>query len=224
MPEEAPDGAAARVYREFLDALLHGGRQRARAVVAAARREAGLDVRALYLEVFQPALRQVGVLWQENRISVAEEHLATAVTEALMAELYTEMFSAAGTAGRTVVAACADSERHEVGLRMICDLLELEGWDTSYLGASVPPASLVEMVAERRPDVVALSAALLPHVARLEETIEALRQRLAEEAPLLMVGGRPFVEDPALAARIGADLTATDAADAVARLQEHFGL
>jgi MerR family transcriptional regulator, light-induced transcriptional regulator len=214
---------AEQVYRGFLAAILDGSRDGAWEVVDRARREAGMDVRSLYLEVFQPALRQIGALWQENRISVADEHLATAITQSVMARLYAGAFPGAPGAGRTLLAACADSERHEVGLRMICDLLELEGWDTSYLGASVPLPSLVQMAVERRPDVVALSAALLPHVPRLERAIEALRARLADEAPLVMVGGRPFLEDPALAARIGADLTAADAAEAVARLQEHFG-
>jgi MerR family transcriptional regulator, light-induced transcriptional regulator len=214
---------AETAYREFLDAILAGSRDRAREVVDRAGREAGMDVRSLYLEVFQPALRQIGALWQENRISVADEHLATAITQSVMAGLYAGAFPAAPGAGRTMLAACVGSERHEVGLRMICDLLELEGWDTSYLGATVPLPSLVEMAVERRPDVVALSAALLPHVARLEQAVEALRERMADEAPLVMVGGRPFIDDPALAARIGADLTAADAAEAVARLQERFG-
>lgn len=207
--------------RDYLDAVLAGDRRRAFAAVDAAR-GAGLGHRELYLEVFQPALREVGRLWQENRITVADEHLATAITQAAMARLYDDLFTVRRPEGPLLIAACADAERHELGLRMICDLLELEGWDTVFLGATTPIESLVDMVAARRPAVVALSASISPHLVRVREAIRALRERLEGEAPLVVVGGRAFMEDPGLADRVGADLTARDAAEAVELLQERF--
>ncbi len=215
----APEPAA--FLRGYLDAVLAGDRRRAFASVDVAR-GAGMEHRELYLEVFQPALREVGRLWQENRITVADEHLATAITQAAMARLYDDLFTVGRAEGPLLVAACADAERHELGLRMICDLLELEGWDTVFLGATTPIESLVEMVAARRPEVVALSASITPHLVRVREAIRALRERLDGEAPLVVVGGRVFMEDPALAGRVGADLTARDAAEAVELLQERF--
>lgn len=215
----APAGGAAEAAAEYLDAVLAGDRRRAFATTDRAR-AAGLGHREVYLEVFQPALREVGRLWQENRITVADEHLATAITQAAMARLYDDLFTVARRRGPLLVAACADSERHELGLRMICDLLELEGWDTVFLGAATPIGSLVEMVEARRPAVVALSASISPHLARVREAVRAMRERLGDRAPLIAVGGRPFLEDPELAARLGADLTASDAVEAVKLLQE----
>lgn len=212
---------AERFFRDFLAAVLAGSHRDARAVVADARR-AGLGLDDLYLRVFQPTLREVGRLWQENRINVADEHLATAITQALMGQLAGAQPAATGRAPRSVVAACVDVERHEVGLRMICDLLEQRGWEAVYLGANVPADALVNMVRDRRPVVVALSISLAPHLPRLRQTIGALRAELGERTPLVMVGGRPFLEDPTLAGQVGADLTALDAAEAVARLEERF--
>lgn len=210
---------AAEVSGEYLEAVLAGDRRRAFAVVDRAR-AAGMDHREMYLEVFQPALREVGRLWEENRITVADEHLVTAITQAAMARLYDDLFAGPGGRGPLLIAACADSERHELGLRMICDLLELEGWDTVFLGATTPVGSLVEMVEARRPSVVALSASITPHLARVREAVGALRARMGDRAPLIAVGGRAFLEDPALAERVGADLTATDAVAAVRVLRE----
>lgn len=209
------------IRQEYLEAIREGDRRRALFVVVRARSE-GVDHRQLYLEVFQPALQEIGRLWQENRLSVADEHLATAITQAAMARLYEDLFAQARGDGPLLIAACADSERHEVGLRMICDLLELEGWDTIFLGATTPIDSLVAMVAARRPAVVALSASLAPHLARIRETIQALRDRLGAETPLIVVGGRPFTIDPRLAERLGADLTARDAVEAVDLLRKRF--
>jgi len=215
--------AAADFADAYVEAVLAGSRQRARAVVDEARAE-GVDIRSLYLHIFQPALREVGRLWQENRITVADEHLATAITQALMAQLYGEMFVGAGRQQRTLLAACVDAERHEVGLRMICDLLEMEGWDTTFLGATVPSDSLAAMVRERRPDAVALSVSLASHVPRLKRAIAELRGALGQETPVIVVGGRPFIDQPSLAARVNADIVALDADEAVERLKEHFGV
>ncbi len=213
--------APAAPSRLYLQAVLAGDRRRAFAVVDEAR-AGGLDVRSLYLEVFQPALRQIGELWERNQISVAIEHLATAITETAMARVYDQAFQETGAAGHSLLAACAQTERHAIGLRMVCDLLELAGWQTTYLGASVPADALARMAADLRPDVVALSATITPHVPQLRATIAALRAALPEQPPVIAVGGRPFLEHPDLAERIGADLTAPDAAQLVERLEERF--
>lgn len=212
---------AEEVRARYLEAILAGSRREAFGVVELARAE-GLGIRALYVDVFQPAMREVGRMWQENRITVADEHLATAITQASMARLYDELFRGSPEPGPLLVAACADQERHELGLRMICDVLEMEGWDTVFLGASVPVEDLVRMVQARRPQVVALSASISPHVARVRDAIQAIRDAHPEQPPLIAVGGRAFIDDPALATRLGADLTAKDAVEAAERLKERF--
>ena len=203
----------------YLAAVLEGSRRTAFGVVDEAFND-GVGLRDLYLGVFQPAMRDIGRLWQENRITVADEHLATAITQAAMARLYDELFRDGGGPGPLLIAACADTERHELGLRMICDVLEMEGWDTVFLGATVPIEDLVAMVRERRPDVVALSASIAPHLPRVRETIRAIRDAVPDAVPLIAVGGRAFADDPGLAERLGADLTATDAVEAARLLKE----
>lgn len=205
----------------YLAAIRAGSRRDALEVVDGAVRE-GMEVRTLYLQVFQPAMHEIGRLWQENRITVADEHLATAITQLAMSRLYEEMFAGRTDAGPLLVAACAEDERHELGLRMICDLLELDGWDTVFLGASVPVEDLVRMVKERRPEVVALSASITPHLARVREAVQAIRGAMPEGGPVIAIGGRAFADDAALAERMGADLTAKDAVEVAERLKERF--
>ncbi|HEX8318726.1 cobalamin B12-binding domain-containing protein [Longimicrobium sp.] len=207
----------------YLAAVLEGSRRTAFGVVDEAFRD-GIGLRELYLGVFQPAMRDIGRLWQENRITVADEHLATAITQAAMARLYDELFRGGGAAGPLLIAACADTERHELGLRMICDVLEMEGWDTVFLGATVPIEDLVAMVRERRPHVVALSASISPHLPRVRATIDAIREAMPGAAPLIAVGGRAFADDPGLAERLGADLTAADAVQAARLLKERVSV
>ena len=205
----------------YLAALRGGDRRGALAIVDAAR-AAGLDLATLYLDVFQPSLREIGRLWQDNEISVAEEHLATAITQIAMARLYDGFCSSAPPNGRTLLAACAASERHEVGLRMVCDLLELEGWDARYLGAAVPEDSLVGMVLSHQPDALALSASTAPQLPLLRAMIRAVRVACGAATPFIIVGGRPFLEDETLAQRLGADAMGRDATEAARRVRERF--
>jgi MerR family transcriptional regulator, light-induced transcriptional regulator len=217
-----PDAASAieQAYSDYLSAVLAGERRAAfRAVERALG--AGLDLRTQYLHVFQPTLREVGRLWEENRLSVAEEHVATAITHSAMLRLYGALEMPDGT-GPTLIAACAETERHEIGLRMLCDFLDLDGWDTVFLGATVPTEDLVAMVRERRPQVVALSATIAPHLPQVRRTIAALHEASGDAPPLILVGGRPFLEDPALVATVGADLCAADAAEAARLLRDRF--
>ena len=105
---------------------------------------------------------------------------------------------------------------------MLCDLLEMEGWETTYLGASVPIESLVGLVQARQPDAVAISATIAPHLPRVRDAIQAIRAAPLARQPVIVVGGRAFHGDPGLAKRIGADLTATDAAEALLALDERL--
>ena len=215
-PSREGDPVAAR----FLEAIVAGNRRRAFEVADAAL-AGGMEIRALYLEVFQPALRDVGRLWQQNHITVADEHLATAIVQAAMARLYDRLFASVADSGPLMVAACAEGERHEVGLRMVCDILELDGWDTLFLGAAVPTPDLVRLICQHQPQVVALSVSITPNVPRVEEAIRAIRED-CDSRPLIVVGGRPFAADESLARRVGADMTAADAADAAELLKERF--
>jgi methanogenic corrinoid protein MtbC1 len=204
---------------DFLQALRSGDRRTANAIVDRVI-DRGEALQDLYLEIVQPAMREVGRLWQLNEMTVAEEHLATAITQAAMGRAFERVYQWRDSRTPSLVAACVADERHQMGLRMLCDLLELEGWDTSYLGASVPVESLVSMVEKRMPDVVALSATITPHLPRLRAAITAIRAVNIASQPLIIAGGRAVNGDEDLARRLGADLTAGDAADAVRKLRD----
>ncbi|HEX4683349.1 MAG TPA: B12-binding domain-containing protein [Gemmatimonadaceae bacterium] len=202
---------------DFLDALIRGDRRSANQLVDRML-DRGARLRDLYLDVMEPAMHEIGRRWEQNSVSVAEEHLATAITQAAMGRAFERVYRWHDSRSPSLIAACADEERHQIGLRMLCDLLELEGWDTTYLGASVPTESLVEMVRKRRPGVVALSTAIAPNLPRVRSAIAAIRQSGVTPMPLIVIGGRAVAGDGGLAMRLGADLTATTAADAVGAL------
>jgi methanogenic corrinoid protein MtbC1 len=210
LPEGAPLSSLARAY---LDALLGGDRRAASHLILDAA-EAGTPVQDLYLHVFQPVQREVGRLWQISRLSVAQEHYVTAATQLIMSQLYPRIFSTTRV-GRCLVATCVGGELHEIGVRMVADLFEMAGWDSYYLGANTPAQGVLQAIEERQPDVLAISATLTVHVSQVRGMIERVRLRAAARAPLILVGGYPFLLSPELWRRVGADGYAADAQQAV---------
>jgi methanogenic corrinoid protein MtbC1 len=199
--------------RDYVHALLGGYRQAASRLVFDAA-EHGEPVRQLYLQVFQPALREIGRLWQMGKISVAQEHFCSIATQIVMPQLLLRV-PAVDRCGRSVVVACVSGELHELGARMVGDFFEMAGWDTYLCGANTPNASIVQSLVERSADVLAVSATMGFHLHAVQNLIEMVRADPNCDRVRIMVGGRPFTVDPSLWQAVGADGTAADAEAAV---------
>ena len=209
-----PQGPHAVLARTYLAALLAGDRRSASQLVLDAV-ASGLPVRDVYLHIFQPAQREVGRLWQLNEISVGQEHYCTAATQLIMSQLYPQICAADKTGG-SLVATCVSGDLHEIGLRMVADFCELDGWTTFYLGASTPAQSVVDTVIQRRASVLAISATTAPHLGAVRDLIQRIRATPACADVKVIVGGSPFVVMPDLWRSMGADGSALDAAGAAA--------
>jgi methanogenic corrinoid protein MtbC1 len=224
MPPSFVDPAAANgdLARCYLDRLLDGDRNSA-ADLAERSVQDGLPLQNLYLDVFQPAMREIGRLWQLNRITVAQEHFCTAATQAIMNGFVRRILQTPRN-GLTVTAACLGGEFHEVGLRMVADLLELDGWNCSYVGGSVPVSDMIESLADKPPDLVAVSVTMTENVGAVVTFIDQLRRTPGLQRVPVLVGGRPFAISATLSTSVGADGCALDAATALSEARRLAGL
>lgn len=201
-----------QLAQEYLQALLDTDRDRAWRIIDNAVHQ-GTAIKDIYLGIFQRTQYEIGRLWQLNRISVAQEHYCTASTQLMMSRLYPRFFSGSRRDLR-FVAACAGGELHELGVRMVADFFEMDGWDTLYLGANTEASRLLSAVATRSPHVVGLSATMPSHVRHVEDLIRELRRHFGQTTKIL-VGGSPFKRRPNLWQEVGADGYAPDAQAAV---------
>lgn len=209
-----PDHPHAVLAHQYLQALLDGDRRRAAALVMDAV-EGNVPVRDLYLHVFQRTQHEVGRLWQTNQINVAQEHYCTAATQLIMSRLYPWVFTGERS-DRTMVATCVAGDLHELGIRMVADFFEMEGWNTFYLGANTPTRSVLQTLDDREAELLAISATITYHVPQVERLIGEVRSRPELASVSVLVGGFPFIRSPDLWRQVGADGFAPDAEGAIA--------
>lgn len=220
MIEQEELRALPTLQEDYLRAMVVGSGRAADKVIEAAL-ERRVRPQEIYLDIFQPTAYALGRLWQRNKISVAQEHLATAIIERQMGELH-PLFKAPEERGRTLVIGCVPGEWHRVGARMVADFFEAEGWEVHYLGASVPVGDMVGLARETGADVVGLSAQMLFSLPQVGAFVRALRAAGLTDLPVI-AGGMPFTEQPEIAGALNVVGCGTDAAEAVEVAGRLFG-
>lgn len=169
--------------------------------------DAGMALEDALLDVIAPVQYRVGEQWAANRISVTEEHCATAINDRVIAALARHpSFRSSGRAGRVTVA-CVDGEWHSLPARLLAEVLRLRGWQVDFLGAHVPTQSLIAHMHQHGPDAIALSC-MIP--SRLPVAHAAITACQAAGVPVL-AGGAAFGADGRYAYQLGADAWAPDA-------------
>lgn len=206
---DVPGGMA----KEYLAHLLKGDRAAATAFVMDLV-ERKTDIRSIYLDVFQESQYRLGRLWLAGKISVAQEHFCTAATQAIMSRLYPQIFATPRT-GKRLVATSASGELHEIGIRILADLFELEGWDSYYLGANTPANAVVSALRDQKARLLCISATMVYNLKAVESIISAVRTAFPDGAVKILVGGYAFKSSEGLWRTMGADGFAADALDAI---------
>jgi methanogenic corrinoid protein MtbC1 len=169
----------------------------------------GADAESLLLDVIAPVQARVGTEWAANRITVAQEHAATAINDRAVAALSRTRHGTharAHTRGRLTVA-CVDGEWHALPARILAEVLNLRGWRVDFLGAQVPTPHLIAHLHRTNPAAVLLSASIPTHLPTAHAAISACQ---AVGVPVL-AGGAAFGPDGRYAHRLSADAWAPDA-------------
>ncbi len=200
-------GALSSAQALYLDAILQGRRQAA-AGIAVETVRAGHSLPDVYADVVQESMYEVGRLWETNRISVAQEHMATAITQHVLAHLYPLIKPPRSPKGRMVITG-VEGEMHQVGPNIVADVLEWAGWDVRFLGTGAPVAGVLQAVREHGADVLGISATMLFNIPQVRRLIAEARA-LSGTALRVILGGCAFRATPGLPQELGASGVALD--------------
>jgi len=166
-----------------------------------------IEIKDIYKCILQPFQLELGALWHENKINVAQEHYATAVSQIAMSMLYERIFATPKN-DKVFLGTCVQGELHEFGIRMICDYMESCGWNTYYLGANMSEHGIIQMINEKKPDIIAISCAMIFNVSKVQNLIQSIKSS-GISTPVI-VGGYPFNLDKQLWEKVGANGYASD--------------
>ncbi len=185
-PAGAP-AAMGDLSSRFFESLRQGRSDVAIEVVDEAF-DASADIATIHSHVIGPAMKRIGDLWEQNAISVDDEHLATEISHKVAARLFWRSMNGAPQSGKRVVMAAVQGEQHVLGLRMAADVLELAGYDVAYLGANLPLNSLIHACRTHEPHVLGLTVSMPLSIPTLMWEVGEVR-KLAQP-PRVIIGGR----------------------------------
>jgi MerR family transcriptional regulator, light-induced transcriptional regulator len=133
-----------------------------------------------------PLLRRLGSGWAEGTLSVAHEHLASAVLRRTLGTLLAETEAPEGAP--VLVCATPAGQAHEFGVLIAAVMASTAGWRVVYLGADLPAPDIAEAVKSTGARAVALSVIFPSDDPALPAELRRLRSAIAPEVRVL-VGG-----------------------------------
>ncbi|WP_320782929.1 B12-binding domain-containing protein [Streptomyces sp. CRN 30] len=208
------DDVLADLRHELWEAVLDGDAYTATDVLYQAL-AAGSDRETLLLDLIGGVQERVGLEWAADRITVAQEHAATVVSERALTALVPPAPVPAGRARGRVTVACVDGEWHALPARLVAEVLHLRGWRVDYLGAQISAAHLVAHLRRTGADAALLSSSVPVRLPGAHAMIAACQ---AHGVPV-MAGGRAFGPDGRYARLCGADRWAADGRGAAEALE-----
>ncbi len=183
--------------------------------------ERGVRLDAIFLQLFAPAARHLGELWESDHLNFSQVTLCLWRLQSLLHDL-SQPFQTGhrnghgnGAAERRILMTTLTGQQHTFGLSMLSEFFRRDGW----VVLSIPSPALGETQAALSRhwfDVLALSASMDGEVDDLAKTIQAARKTSQNPRLAVMVGGPLFLRKPELASDVGADGMSTDAVDALA--------
>ena len=174
----------------------------------------GVDVDALYFDLFSPTAKLLGSMWEEDLCTFNDVTVGLCRLQQLVYEFSDRIRPDNTGAGRTALFALTPGDQHSFGLVLVVEFFRRAGWRT----VCVPDASaedLVDMVKAESFDLIGFSMSDEKWLKPLPGVIASLRSASRNQMVRVIVGGRVFTDRPERVAEVGADETAEDARQAV---------
>ena len=161
---------------ELLNLLLKNERDNAGEMISSFSQEKNSN-EALINELFLPILWEIGRLWRDNRISVADEHLAVANLRSIY-QVYFRSRPSEKRRNQEITVCCVPGEEHEVSAELLSLYLESRGWPVNFIGHSTPEDEIIRMMERNTPFVLILSVILISHLPALVSVVQGLREHI----------------------------------------------
>lgn len=148
------------------------------------------------IEILQKGLAEIGQGWFEHKVTVQQEHFASAQAMRRLELLVAAQ--AAPTRPERILVACAPRDTHTFSALLLTFLLGRYGWEVVYLGADVPSSQLPDTLKATKPELLIFTAQQLYTAVSLLNISEIAQNH---QIPLAF-GGLAFIRFPGLKEKI----------------------
>lgn len=191
------------IYEEFLDSLLKSDLNKALLLSNDFIKE-DHHISLFWEEVILPCLYEIGYKWEKSIITVGEEHTATSICQRVMSEHYSKIITHINKIEKIIVAT-APFELHEIGARIISDLLELRSYNVEYLGSKFTLEDILNIFENNSVSHLIFSQTIDSNTKELKELISSIKEKLKDKTPTIIVGGQAFRNNNKAAETLGVD-------------------
>jgi methanogenic corrinoid protein MtbC1 len=230
LPTRRPSGASTappaltKLAREYFERVRRGETEAAFHALNDAL-SGPADVEEIYLRVVAPCLHEIGRSWAAGETSVAQEHRFAEATRLILARLHPAVLTASRPKqGRRSAVFAVYGESHLIGAQMVCDFLEMHGWDADFLGGNLSVRHALRALVDRPVDLLALSISLAQNIGAADDLISAIRRKTCLDSMKVLIGGQALESVSSLWRELGADGTAVDAAAAAVEADRLCGV
>lgn len=138
-------------------------------------------------DIIVPLVYQIGDMWHNGELRVANEHLASSVIWSFLFNLL-ESYSS-NTSSPVLVSATPRGQEHELGALIAGVIAASEGWKVVYLGSNLPAEEIGSVVSYLNAKVVAISLVYPSDDPSLPKELKKLKQILTSGVSIV-AGGR----------------------------------
>ena len=180
----------------------------------------GVTVESLLIDYLAPAARVIGTMWESDEVDFVDVTMALWRLQEVVHDLAARSPGAGVSPDRArrALFTLPPGGQHSFGTVLIDECFRRRGWDTMCM-TQPSESELVKLAGDRWFDFIGLTVSCDHQIDDLPRLIGVLRAASRNPRVGILVGGRVFVESPALALRVGADATAPDARAAVDRAE-----
>jgi methanogenic corrinoid protein MtbC1 len=200
--------------QRYLEALLAGDRRWCRGVVEDILHHNSASITGVYSDVIWPIMMEIDTLYRTEKITSAQEHLATRINRTIVDQLQNKLPRQMKT-DRKVAICSSLREMSELGGQIIADMFESAGWDVRFLGGGLNNDDILSYIHQFRPDILVIYGTEPNETPQIRSIIDRIREIDAYPDMKIMLSGGVFGRADGLWEEIGADLFAPNAVEAV---------
>ena len=200
----------------FVEALLTLNRLAARRIVAEA--SGALPPLEIAEGLIAGSLDWIGREWQKGNVALSQVYMSGRICEELMNDLLPP--GAPDRKNMPPLAIATLEDYHLLGKKIVFSVLRAEGFDLKDYGR-VTVDEAAQRAGEDRIAVLLISTLMLPSALHVRDLVARLKS--AGKGTKVVVGGAPFLFDPALWREVGADAMGRSASEAAGIIERISG-